>query len=320
MSHVASYAAFGMRLECGFALPELAPSTASDCAVWRVEERTGEPPALAGSTLGIDTVYGSVGVRAVALTNALRLAFDDTGTFDVHAAERLIAWYPGPKPDPNAVRADLLGRVMALATHAVGGLALHASAVAIDDRAVAFVGAKHAGKSTLAMALVRGGARLITDDTLVLRFDERDDVWAAPGVQRVRLWDDSARALGAESRGSIGAKPTVEPLAAHQLQPTDIPLDSCYVLGSSDAIGGDRIHRLPLSPVRAAIACVGFSKLGNLAGGSEGAVLLDRAARLVRTVPVYAAQVRQGLDRLDETAAQVLAWHRSGRRPTGVGQ
>ncbi len=71
------------------------------------------------------------------------------------------------------MRADLLGRVMALAAHADGRLTLHASAVSVAGRAVAFVGPKHAGKSTLALALVRKGARLLTDDTLVVRLQSR---------------------------------------------------------------------------------------------------------------------------------------------------
>ncbi len=50
-------------------------------------------------------------------------------------------------------------------------LTLHASAVGIDDRIVAFVGESGVGKSTLAWALVKAGADPVSDDLLPIRFD-----------------------------------------------------------------------------------------------------------------------------------------------------
>ena len=50
-------------------------------------------------------------------------------------------------------------------------LTLHASAVGIDGRIVAFVGESGVGKSTLAWALVKAGADPVSDDLLPIRFD-----------------------------------------------------------------------------------------------------------------------------------------------------
>ena len=47
----------------------------------------------------------------------------------------------------------------------------HASAVAIDGRAVLIYGASGSGKSDLALRLIERGARLIADDRTVLRRD-----------------------------------------------------------------------------------------------------------------------------------------------------
>ncbi len=63
---------------------------------------------------------------------------------------------------------------------------LHASAVAVDGRCVAFCGARGSGKSTLAAALVAAGADFVTDDYAPL---ERTSwlVWPvpyAPGIKR----------------------------------------------------------------------------------------------------------------------------------------
>ena len=51
-----------------------------------------------------------------------------------------------------------------------GKLSLHASAVAIGDGVVAFVGPTGAGKSTLAWELVKAGADPVADDVLPIRF------------------------------------------------------------------------------------------------------------------------------------------------------
>jgi hypothetical protein len=273
---------------------------------------------IAEIPIGSDTVFGSVQVRAFMSAHAARLAFDDTGTFDVLPAERIIAWYPGPAENAAAVRADLLGRVMALAAHVDGALALHASAVSIDGVAIALLGPKHAGKSTLALSLVRVGARLLTDDTLVVRLDNSGAVWASPGVQQVRLWDDSARALDFTSRGELGAKPTIDSLARIQLESMDVRLDACYVLHAAAGDDNAPARRERMAPVQAALSCVAFSKLGALAGGSEGTVVLDRSARLVATVPVYTAEVPRNLTRLGAVATAFLEWTRHGSAANAV--
>jgi hypothetical protein len=197
---------------------------------------------------------------------------------------------------------------MALAAHVDGHVALHASAVSIDGRAVAFLGPKHAGKSTLALALVRAGARLLTDDTLIVRL-AGETVWAVPGVQRLRLWDDSARALGAPVSGARGAKPTVDRLEPNEIETQPVPLEACYVLQASSGIPAGAVRRERLSAVHATLAQVRFSKLGALAGGAVGAALLDRVANLTNTVPVLSATIGRDLASLHDVGDRFVAWH-----------
>jgi hypothetical protein len=204
---------------------------------------------------------------------------------------------------------------MALAAHADGHLTLHASAVSVAGRAIALVGPKHAGKSTLALALVRKGARLLTDDTLVVRL-AGGVAWAAPGVQRIRVWDDTARALGVFISGDGDGKPTTT-LAPNEREMAPLPLAACYVLAPavdpSGAQHGAAVQRERLAPVHAVLACVRFSKLGALGGGVVGAAVLDRAGSLTTAVPVFVAAVRPDLTRLDEVAERVMGWHGPAR-------
>jgi len=309
------YGVFGFTIESTIAFPELEAADACDRVDWRLRMAREERAGSAGTSLGIDCVYGDVQVRTYASGTTLRIAFDDTGVFEVHPSDREVVWYPGPLPTAAAVRADILGRVMALAAHADGHLTLHAGAVSVGGRAIALVGPKHAGKSTLALALVRKGARLLTDDALVVRL-RGGTAWVAPGVQRIRLWEDTARALGTLVSGSGDAK-SMASLAPNELETASMSLAACYVLASVNPNGGNGngapIQRERMSSVHAALACVRFSKLGPLGGGAVGTAVLDRAGSLTNAVPMFVAAVRPDLARLDEVAERVMGWHAPAR-------
>jgi hypothetical protein len=66
------------------------------------------------------------------------------------------------------------------------------------------------------------------------------------------------------------------------------------------------------------------SKLGPVLTGSESPVILSLAADIVQTVPVYALNIVRDLDRIDEAARVVTAWHagegteRAGIAPGGA--
>jgi hypothetical protein len=92
------------------------------------------------------------------------------------------------------VETFLVGAVSGVLLHQRNELALHASCVAIDGRAVALVGPSGRGKSTLAGALAVRGFTLLTDDICRVLIDA-GRVWAVPGSCRLRLWPDAARSL-----------------------------------------------------------------------------------------------------------------------------
>ena len=86
----------------------------------------------------------------------------------------------------------LLGPVLSYWLERQGIPALHASAVATDKGAVAFLSVKEGGKTGLAAAFLQAGFPLLTDD--VLPVEEAGGTFLArPGYPQMRMWPDEAR-------------------------------------------------------------------------------------------------------------------------------
>ena len=79
---------------------------------------------------------------------------------------------------------------------------LHASAVAIKGNAIAFAGPRGAGKSTLLGAFIAAGYTGIADDLSLIEpiAEQPPRIWPVPGY--LRLWPNSARALGLDERSA----------------------------------------------------------------------------------------------------------------------
>jgi len=88
----------------------------------------------------------------------------------------------------------LLGPVFGQILRLRGTTVLHASAVALEGKALAFVGHSGAGKSTTMAALVRQGCRFLSDDKVPLH--ECDGTFMTPpGPAWAKLEPDAAEAL-----------------------------------------------------------------------------------------------------------------------------
>jgi hypothetical protein len=114
-------------------------------------------------------------------------------------------------PDPTKkhwVRM-LVAQALPLAATVRGLEVFHASAVVLDGGAVLFAGPMGAGKSSLAAAFVRAGAKMIGDDVATLELqDGALTVYAGSSVLQLRDAEDEA--LSAEAREALGEQiPTV---------------------------------------------------------------------------------------------------------------
>jgi len=306
VTSAAHYAVFGGVLQSVFPFPELRPASA--VPDWALLEAT-EPPTPLGEMLGTHPINANCTARLFRTDEGLALTFDDTGRFDIPATGTLIRWHRGPAPDEAAMRTDVLGRCLALAMHQRGMLALHAAGLAFPGGAIALVAPSGTGKSTLAFALVRAGGRLLSDDTLPIELGP--PVLARPGVQSIRLNEDSAALLGGEARFTpeVWGKREYRDLPDDVRAPAAVPLTAIYVLSPGAADADASVVAEPLPGFIASLALVGQHKLGALLGGSEAAPTLSRVAALTRAVPVRKLVVARDLARLQEAAATLASWH-----------
>lgn len=314
-----AYEIFGGTLESLLPFPELQPARTTRVD-WTFDARTDPPPESAGALIGEDRVDANIRVRVRRCADRIRLEYDDTGTFDVLGGGRDIIWYRPRDVSEEAARLDVLGRVLAVALHARGWLALHASGVVMNGRAIAFVAPKHSGKSTLAFALARSGAQLLTDDTLAVL--PGCPPVAAPGVHALRLFEDSADWLRLPLVDSLPTsaaageqKFTFPDVGASQCCREISPLEAVYVLQPRAAgARNEPLARTSIDGTAAAIELLRYAKVGPLLGGSEAPRLLDRAVAVARHVRVYRAEVSHDFARLPEICSQLRVWHASSAR------
>lgn len=118
---------------------------------------------------------------------------DGVFSFSIEAG-REITVDPAPNADIDFMRSIIQGELVAAALRQRGLLVLHASCVADDRGAIAFVGLPGWGKTTLATFLLQRGYRLLTDDVLPVSM-ESGIPEAVPAHPEARLRQEVGREL-----------------------------------------------------------------------------------------------------------------------------
>ena len=152
-------------------------------------------PELCSDTLGGDPDVHIRMTRSDVTDSEASLVIDGIARFAVRNGNEIIV-SPEPGVPERNVRLYLLGSAMGILLHQRGLLPLHANAIEIDGKAVAFMGPSGSGKSTLAAWFHDQGYCVIADDVLVVRFDQEGQAQACAGLPRLRLWKDVLEATG----------------------------------------------------------------------------------------------------------------------------
>jgi hypothetical protein len=127
----------------------------------------------------------------------------------------------------------LLGPVLGFVMLLRGIVCLHASAIAIEDKAIALLGPAGSGKSTTAAAFAERGCKVLAEDVVTL--DDRGDRFLVrPGYPCIRLWPPAVKAL-------YGSETHLPPLTpnwdkcyldlSERFHSTPLPLAAIYQLG-----------------------------------------------------------------------------------------
>ena len=309
------YSLFGGTLRSTVTLPDFTPCRRR-AATWtfRVDEARGPrlPELLPRELLGtIITPDCAVGLLRTG--SGLRLRHRCAGSYDISADGRDVAWRPVRGAIPELACIDLVARVMPVALHAGGAFCLHGSAVVVNGIGLGFVADSGVGKSTISVALRRAGALMVSDDVLITETTD-SGVRLRPGFARPRLRSDVAGVLlddGEPFIDAIDGKHVIRDLDDASLGAEEaVPLSTVYVLRPVSRRESQRaVRRVALPPTAATLALIRFAKVGPLLGGSEGGVVLRRAAAFAAAVRVYDLHVVRDLARLDDVAYQLLAWH-----------
>lgn len=168
---------------------------------------------------------------AVASPNRVHLTWGTVGDLLIEEGYRITV-VPAPNADEDALRLFIIGAGLGVLLHQRGLLVLHASGVAIGDRIIGFVGAKGWGKSTTAAALHQRGHALISDELLVVRFDDRDQPLVMPGSPQMRLWSDALVSTGGNPDSAIRVRSGIDKfnVNAANIAVEALPFHSLYLL------------------------------------------------------------------------------------------
>jgi hypothetical protein len=238
--------------------------------------------------------------------------WDSVGEFLVGADGGRITCRRFDHASPEAFQVYMLGQALSFALVKQRLEPLHATAVVVHDRAVAFLGTNGSGKSTLAASFLDAGCRLLTDDLLVLH-QAHDRVLAYPGPARIKLFSKIARAFLADR--VAGAAPMnadteklILALDGDQSCPTPVRLAAVYALAAPrEVCRNDNVHIEPLSRRQAFVELVRGSFNRRLVSPDRIERQFRSMAALTDAVPVKTLAYPRAIDRLPEVRKAVLA-------------
>ena len=287
------YHLYGLAIRSEIALP--APEW--PCDALDLDVRWGEGPASAdpapgGHVLLQRTFSNGQGYTLTETATGYTLRFTGVGEFRIDPARRWVHVHLLPDGDAGLAPILLAGNVIACILGLGGEHPLHASTVAVDGAALAFLGDSGRGKSTLATLLCAHGARLVTDDLLRLQATA-DGFRCLAGTAEVRLRANAAqlaeqfpperrsRTTDGRVTVNLSAGAAEAPLLRAIIIPS--PSRTCQTL---------RTQRM--SPADALLTLNCHSRVMGWKTGAAHRTRFQTYGEIARRVPVYTADIPWG--------------------------
>lgn len=290
---------YGLRLATTMAVPGLPTQSASEAIDVQISLK-GEwvfPSSLACLTSdtyrsleGIPNTHSNLRVGLFPGGEYFGFFYGDGVRFAVERGGREV-WADWPD---NYTLEDactyLLGPVMGFVLRLRGIVSLHASAVAVDDRAIALVGMPGAGKSTTAAAFACSGFSVLSDDIAALS-GEGEQWLVQLGYPRVNLWPDSVRTLFGSEDSLPQITPTWDkrylPLGqnGHHFASNPLSLGAIYILDRRDSTLTAPVVE-SVSAKEALITLIGNTYVNYLLDENMRRTEFDVLSRVVSGIPV----------------------------------
>jgi len=242
--------------------------------------------------------------------------------FEIDGDLSRVVCHPAPGGPEGVLPIIVVGSILAFLLVRRGCFVLHASAVAVDDQVLAFVGVSGQGKSTMAALFCADRAELVTDDVLPLEFapdpDGGDTVVCIRAGNEVRLRDKAA-----ELAERFDAAASVRTTADDRIAVAPGRLSAERVrLGAIVLPRPDREHQeVTARRLGDAEASFWLTRCQRIEGWSEPEDLRWQfvdVGRIVAAVPVYDVSVPWGPPFAPNLPAQILAACGLGDRSSGM--
>jgi hypothetical protein len=206
----------------------------------------------------------------------------------------------------------LLGQALSFALVLRGFEPLHATVVAIDGAAAAFLGESGLGKSTLAACFLRAGYQLITDDLLILR-QSPHGLLACVGPARIKLFPGVAQqyfpgaALGVPM--NLDTSKLVLPLERGFMCSEELPIRAIYTIAAARVAADTRdVVDIEFLPAQAAfVELLAHTFNYRIVDRERLARQFRETARIVAAVPVKSLAYRRDFDATDAVVEAVVA-------------
>jgi len=237
--------------------------------------------------------------------NRAHLTWDGVGDLLIEDGQRITV-VPGPDADEDALRLFVLGAGLGVLLHQRGLLVFHASGVVINDQVVGFIGAKGWGKSTTAATLHQRGHALISDELLVVRFDDQGQPLVIPGSPQIKLWADALVGTGGDPDSSVRVRSGVDKFSvnAASIAPNELPFDCLYLLDA-----GEELSIQPMSPSEAFFGIVPHLYVYRFGTSFLQAMGMSRAFQqlnqLLKKITVKRLLRRRDLNQLPDIAYRI---------------
>lgn len=292
------YVLCGLKVESDIAFPELIPWDRIPDRPFDIEFRLGPVE----DQWGVD----AKGVK-------FHANGPDRITFHVAQAGRIliengrrVVFDAFPGVDEDIVRMASIGTTQAMLWYQRGYLPLHASALLVDDRAVAVGARTHSGKSVLAAALTKRGCPLVADDMMVVDWSGKPPM-VLPGYQKLRLWKDACEQLGLLDDAIANAyyipgKFVLETARAPANHP--VPLTDLFVLSSErkDSLSAEVLR--PVEGLQYLLAATHMLDAARAMGRQQQIFTAINA--IVANVRIWRTTAPDGLDKALSAADSIL--------------